>query len=95
MSRAGRSDGRTRVSGRCLRCACRCADGGLSGEQQLTRPNNSSSNGNNNRKQGVVVVVRDSKQQQRGALGARGCYYQVWARERRSPGQKVGGNACC
>jgi hypothetical protein len=81
MSRAGRSDGRTRVSGRCLRCACRCADGGLSGEQQLTRPNNSS-NGNN-RKQSValVVVVRDSKQQQRGALGARGCYYQVWARE--------------
>jgi hypothetical protein len=29
----------------------------------------------------VVVVVRDSKQQQRGSTGARGCYYQVWARE--------------
>jgi hypothetical protein len=29
----------------------------------------------------LVVVVRDSKQQQRGSTGARGCYYQVWARE--------------
>jgi hypothetical protein len=74
----------------------------VSGEQQLTRPNNSRSRQRQQQESKLRIVCGRKQQQQRGGLGRGGGIIKYGRQrhtastvswERRSPGQKVGGNA--